>query len=348
MAATLVTTIPTLVFPNELDTLEFSGEENFALKIVVTDSVTDAEQTVLETTLTFGDGNAYLYDFAAHLNDFLETNPAVLSIYIDETEAASTTVLPCRATIEEGAISWCNNRALSLASGTRITSFDSTEYVTLYINASVTPTVKLYLFFADGTSVTETLTATSTGDGNLYALSWSWSDYEADFPTDCKNKFYATFTATTTNGIVISYYYRSMARPYGAQEIRYKNAFGAYETLLFASVLNSNKPEYTAAIINGVYRNYYIERARTYEAVSVILLDGQTEQAADFLEARTIERVKDNAPLALTEGELKEESTATHLLRLECKWRETARAALVTNSSSGKDIFDDSFDDSFN
>lgn len=342
--ATLSTSIPSLTFPQQLDTLEFAGSGSFDLLLTLQEDGGEAKE-ILDTTLTIGDTNAMVYDLALLLQDWLTTKPATLTISIDGTAAATTTVLPCRTYAPGGATSWCKTHALSLASGQRATTYNSTEYVSVYQTASETFIFSLVIFFPDGTSVTKTLTSSTDSTGCLETVRWKWSDFTDDIPQAYRNKFSATLTAKTNSGVVIAYRYNAVACPYGAQELRYRNAFGQWETLLFAMVTNKHKPTRTSAVINGEYRNYLVENATTYEGVSLALTDGQVAQAADFLEATAIERTSDGAVLALTDGELEEETTATALPRLKATWREVTRTPRPAASSTS--IFDESFDESF-
>lgn len=345
--ASLLTTIPTPAFPPQLDTLSLSlaqGEE-CAVTISLTQAGAEAEE-LLATTLTGGaDGTAEISDLASLLSDSLTTDAATLTITLDGAEAATATLMPCRAWAAGGAASWCATRALSLATGQRATTYGSTEYVSVARLREESFIFTLTIILPDGTQAAKTLTSGTAASGVIETVRWKWSDYADDIPSAYRNTFCAALTATTNGGQSVAFRYCAMTRPFGAQELRYRNAFGQWETLLFASVTTKHKPTRTAAVFNGEYRNYLIENATTYEGVTVALPDGQVAQAADFLEASTVERVTDGAALALTDGELEEESGPAAMPRLSATWRETTRSPRPATAATS--IFDESFDDSF-
>lgn len=345
--ASLTTSLPSLAFPQQVDSLSISLAKGKTCALVLTLTLPDGtEKEALSVTLTGGaSGTATLYDLAALLCDSLGNDTAALAVSLDGESAGGTTLIPCRAWADGGASSWCASRALSLATGQRVTSYASTEYVSVCRTASESFIFTLTLFFPDGTQAVKTLTSGTSESGDIETVSWKWSDFTDDIPSAYRNTFYATLIAKTNGGQYVAYRYAAMARPFGAQELRYRNAFGQWETLLFASVTTKHKPTRSAAVFNGEYRNYLVENATTYEGVSVALPDGQVAQAADFLEAKTVERMADGAALALTDGELDAESVATAMPRLSATWREVTRAPHPAASATS--IFDETFDETF-
>jgi len=344
--ASLLTSFPSYAFPQQLDTIKISLAKGVtcAVRLILE---TDSETKYLLTATLTGDtdGTATLADLAVLLADYMETDTATLALWLDGTEAASCTLVPCRAWASGGAASWCQSRALSLATGQRVTSYDSTEYVSVMHLASETFIFTLTLFFPDGTQKAETLTAATSASGDIETVKWKWSDFADDIPATYRNTFYATLAAKTNSGQTAAYRYASMARPFGTQELRYRNAFGQWETLLFSSVTAKHKPKRTSAVFNGIYRNYIVDNETTFEGVSVALPDGQVAQAADFLEAKTVERVSDGVSLALTDGELEEGSGAEAMPRLSATWREVTRTPHPAQAATN--IFDETFDETF-
>lgn len=344
--ASLITSFPSVAFPQQLDTIDIALAKGVTCAVQLTLETDSETKHLLTATLTGGtDGTAALADLAVLLSDSMESDTAALAIWLDGTQAASCTLIPCRAWASGGAASWCQGRALSLATGQRVTSYGSTEYVSVMHLANETFIYALTLFFPDGTQKAETLTATTSASGDIETVKWTWGDFADDIPSAYRNTFYATLSAKTNSGQTAAFRYCSMKRPFGSQELRYRNAFGQWETLLFSSVTAKHKPKRTSAVFNGIYRNYIVDNETTFEGVTVALPDGQVAQAADFLEAKTVERMADGVSLALTDGEIEEGSGAEAMPRLSATWREVTRTPHPAQAATS--IFDETFDESF-
>lgn len=366
----IVSSLPTLAFPYDLDRLEFTGTAGGSLEVTLTLGTDE----ILSTTLTFDStGAAALTDLAPLINTRLEESVGTLTVVytIDSTKTEKTvTVLPCRVPLNCTAAQWVKKSPLTLTTGAKTCALGDRQIFALYGTGY---TIRLRTPYGIITEVGDytddpagPIEMVSTPDGlSIVTLNWTG----LDLYTDDRETYNKGFTAVVecihygadgeTDQPVIYLTFRVIPAPYGAETILFHNAFGQWETMLFASVTQKDKPTRTGGTFEGRYRNYLVENATTFEAVSFSLADGEIATAADFLEATTLCRLSDSTIdtdggaditsdyfLALTDGELEAASTPDALPRLKATWREEARRPV--RGKLPVDIFDDSFDESYN
>lgn len=120
--ASLITSLPAIAFPHELDTLRIHG--NAPTKISI-----EYGGTPFQTTLT---PNADQEIVVAQLADYFReviTAPTRVQILLDDSVVAETQVLPCRWTMERPAVEYCQNFFLSAAPLEKTTHHKATEVV---------------------------------------------------------------------------------------------------------------------------------------------------------------------------------------------------------------------------
>lgn len=372
-------TFPTIAFPYDLDRLEFTGDTaGGSLDVTLSLSRTEGETTttdeILSTTLTFDSAKTVtLTDLAELLNTRLEDAPATLTLAYDDGTTSgelTTTLLPCRVPLAQSAVDWVKRCALTLTTGTKTCALGARQIFALYGTGY---TVRLRssrgVITVNGDETDDPggpIENVSTANGiTIVTLNWQGLDLYNDDPDAYAKGFTAVVECIhygddgKTDQPVITLTFRVIPAPYGSDTILFRNAFGQWETMLFAAVTKKDKPTRTGGTFEGRYRNYLVENATTYEGVSFSLSDDELQTAGDFLEATTLCRLSDSTIdldggaditsdnyLALTDGELEASSTPDALPRLKATWREEKRRPV--RGRTPVDIFDNTFDDTYN
>ena len=163
--ATLVTELPWLAFPAEVDSLTVSGtDETCSVMLTLGSGSVDAGLTIYESTLYFGeDGLAEIYGVGDLLDDFLDDAPQVLKVYVDGSMEGACLVMPCRG-IDVGAraTDFCKNNFLTLARE-KVTDGSETE---LLAWAEVTEEEPAADATGTGTNLGAELRGTEPGNGD--------------------------------------------------------------------------------------------------------------------------------------------------------------------------------------
>lgn len=360
----MVTLLSSPSFPYDIDTFTLTGGSS-GTSIDVTISI-DGEE-ILSTSLTYNtEGTIKLTDLATLLSTHLDSTPATLKI-VAGRETHSCTLLPCRVPLDCPAAKWVKSRPLTLTTGAKTCALADKQFFALYGTGYTVRLRSRYGVIAtsgDQTAAPAGGITTEERDGlTLVTLDWTQLDFYGDLPEEFAQGFTAVVECvhyasdgTTTDQPVISLTFHVIVPPYGSETIVFRNAFGQWETMLFAAVTQKDKPTRSAGTFEGNYKNYLVTAATTFEGVSFSLADGELPTAADFLEATTLARLAETTgdtaaaltianPLTLTDGELETESVATAMPRLKATWREQRRHP--RRGGLPANVFDSTFDTSF-
>lgn len=309
---TLLTTIPTLAFPCELDTLTFKADgDEYDVDI----AISVGQQTVLETSLIFDtDGQAVLDDMATLLSDHLETLSAFTVSYA--TTKASGYLIPCRLQMEETAAEFVTKSFLTTLQGTKITTLASKEFLSIYATSKETGTVTAHYLDEDDTLVTLTHSIShDTNTANIYTYDVSSALFETAEKTKLRLFMYSVKIGERTQNFHV---WQDMP---GEQGVLFYNAFGCLESFLFVEVEKVAKPTRHAAVISGIYRNYMAVEGTTYKGISRPLSEGEAMLADDLAHALRVWTQGSETELAITDNELKVLSSWDELPRLSLTWR---------------------------
>lgn len=341
----LLTPLPSIAFPHELDRLGIRASGAGATVAV---ALRLGPDTLLDTTLTAtGSGEAALSDLAPLLTDYLAGGqPLTLTLlinaapaaYADGTRAPAPLVIPCRARTAATAAQWTARRPLSLASGVLPASAAAPARAALYAPGGCQARLT---FDHPAAAPAASLQPEADSPAPIVRYAWRWPALLPPGTAD----FAATLTLTRPGAPPIIVRYASAPPPYGAAAVTFDNAFSQPETLLFDHLTHRHKPARSAEYFSGRYANFLIESATTCEAVSPPLTDGLLPLAADLLEARALTLEATGEELALTEGELEEATDPAALPRLRCTWRPAARTPL--RGALPPRVFDRTFDSTY-
>lgn len=347
--ATLATPIPDLVFPWEIDRLTFKSTTDVGVKLVLGGS------TLLEAALTPTEhGTAMLYGLARLITDNLPTpytDPQTLEVEINGTVAATTTVHYNRHLGSVRAEDFAPRSFLTPASGaTKTTTASSTEHLAWIAGTAETGEETLSVeavWYAPLTMevrpVEQTVKASGAGDIDTADVSPS----VLTPPDDLTEWRLAAYTVSL-NRRTISYTLATdgtAAAP--ATEVRFINAYGQEDTFLFLGQTEEEiKPTYSAATVDGLYRNYRIEAQPTVAVATGALSPAGERLFADLLTSPSIVRTADNAGLALTDSSFKPSNAWNASPSGTATFRETA-TGMRLDPVTAADTFDSSFDSTY-
>lgn len=335
--ATLLTTIPSLAFPHELDVIQFqAGEDEYDVEI----SVSVAGQTVLETVLVFDtDGLAGLDDMATFLTDHLKTQSAFTLKYGETT--VSSTLLPCRLEIRETAVEFCPKSFLTALQGKKVTAYGCKEFLSIYATAAEKGTVTFLSVDAEGnvkSTSKEIAHKTNTKGIYTYDVSAALFDPDADGANGLLQ--YTVRVGNRRQDFVL------MPDAYGGRCIFFHNGFGCLESFYFCEVERVAKPTRHNSVFAGQYMNYLVTENTTYKGISRPLSESEVMLADDIVHACELWMQGTEIPLAVTDNELKTLSSAEDMPRLSLTWR-TSRARTPFVPVRPVRTFDVTFDKTF-
>jgi len=346
--ATLLTTIPDILFPHELDELLFrregEDETSFGLTVDV------GADTALRATLSFGaDGTCRVQDLAQLLMDYADPAAArCVALGVEYSLATGgaarreAMLLPSRTPLRETAAEFCPRSFLSLLDGPKQTTPEDTEHFAFLSLPGAPPSDRaatLALSYADGTGRTEELAVpTPADDWDVCAFTLRPADWQEE-----GGPRLASLTVTVG---ARSQELELVAAPWGSEAVEFRNSFGCPETLRLWEVEREAKPARSAASVAGRYRNYRVEPLTTFKGTTAPLLDSELPFVDDAVHALRLSRPADGAELSLTDSEWKRSSAATEMPRATLTWREAARAAAFRPSRPAR-VFDGTFDESF-
>lgn len=339
--AELLTDIPSIVFPHEVDTLRFSASEDFRVRLVL-----EGEE-LLDVTLTpDAHSDATLYGLASLIGDAIEGSMPVLAISLDGKEVAETSVLPCREKVNGTAQDLQGRIFLTLSSGrTKRIPMDGNESLAWTVDGT-TPEVSieaLWVGDAIPTIYTSSQTVKGTDDGDIATADVSPRRLKA--PKD---------------GCTLVRYTASVGRrsqPYAVIQpdtdlhpvtaLRFRNVFNRDDTFyFFGKVEQEVKPTYSSISVQGITLNYRIETQPTWKAHTGPMGDAEECLFADLVQARHVWRMDDGTELTLTDCEFKPTNGSSDLLSGTLTWREAAEGCTFRPAVPVR-TFDKTFDPTF-
>lgn len=312
--ATLLTSIPSLAFPYELDVLQFQADtDEYDVDIAISIS----GQTVLETTLVFDtDGLAEIDDMANFLIDHLKKQSTFTLKY--GNTFAKITLLPCRFDMDETAASFCQKSFLTALQGPKVTSLGCKEFLSIYATSSEKGVVSLICTDKENnihTFSSEISHGTNTGGIYTYDVS------PALFATD-SDKYdlvgYSVVVGSRKQSFIL------MPDTYGSRGVLFLNGFGCLESFNFCEVEKVTKPVRQSAMFGGKFRNYLVTEDTTYKGISRSLSEGEQMLADDLVHALQMWAQGSETELTITDNELKCVSSSEDMPRLSLTWRVVA------------------------
>lgn len=339
--AELLTDIPSMAFPHEVDVLAFSSSQDFRVRLTLED------EELLDVTLTpDASGAAALYGLASLINDSIEGSMPVLTISIDGQQAAETPVLPCRERLSGTAQDLQGKIFLTLSSGhTKRIPMDGNETLAWTVDG-ITPEVSIFATWVgdDIPSIyTSEQTISGTDDGDIATADVSPRLLKA--PQD---------------GCTLVRYIASVGRRRQTYEIhrtgtdlcpvtglRFRNIFNQDDTFYFFGKMEQEvKPTYSSLSVQGHTRNYRIETQPTWKAYTGPMNDAERFLFCDLAQALQVWRMDNGTQLTLTECDYKPSNMLTESPSGSLTWREAAEGCTFKPATPVR-TFDKTFDKTF-
>lgn len=327
----LITTIPALAFPQELDVLTFSGTADATLNVELLIDAT----SILDVSVVYGSSGTVTLSGLTELIQSYVNDGVLHRLYVraDAQQVANVPVIGCRVNPDLGANDFCSSSFLSLLSCKKNTYPGAKEYVNLYLSASASLTVRRLWLASDETVVSDTLTMSlNTG---LQTVDVSPMVREGmkllSYEVRCGTRIMNFKVVHDTDCNVTS--------------VLFHNSFGLPETFHFFGVVEQEvKPTRSSAIINGSFKNYYVETIPTWKATTS--LGEEDNLLVDLVSSDYVERCSDHCPLALNGEEVKISNDRYEMTMASVTWRESSSTRRFTPKYKVK-TFDDTFDDTF-
>lgn len=352
--ARLLTDIPALVFPVGLDRLVLASEDQHETSCRLRIGVGPA--TVFETTLWFDTtGQVTVEDLAPLVCDQLrDMDFRAVPLELEVTAATGGSyviddrlLLPCRVAPAEDAAAFCRNRFLTLCDVKQTTAAD-TEHFALYDPPGDTLTTAAVLRL----TLLDTATGRITTEERSIALPESRPDAAAvGFSLRLRDlvpeeEGLQLVSVEVTAGRRHKTLLMAEA-PCGSVAVELRNAFGCRETVRLARAERETKPARQAAFMGGRYRNYLVREETTWKGTTLPVADGELPLIDDLVHAPRLWRAADGAELAVTDSEWKYSTEAGEMPRATVTWRESGRVSVFTPEQTAGNIFDSTFDETY-
>lgn len=339
--AELLTDIPSMVFPHEVDVLRFSSKEDFRVQLVL-----EGEE-LLDATLTPGaSSGAALYGLADLINDSIEGSMTVLVISLDGTEVAETSVLPCRTRLSEKAEDIKEKIFLTLSSGlTKCVPMDASETLSWTVD-EISPEISIFATWVGDalpTIYTSSQTIKGTDDGDIATADVSPRLLKA--PRDgCTLVRYIASVGRRNQTYEI---HRTGTDLCPVTGLRFRNVFNQDDTFyFFGKVEQEVKPTYSSLSTQGRTSNYRIETQPTWKAYTGPMNDAGRWLFCDLVQTLKVWRMEDGTELTLTDCDCKPSNILTDSPSGSLTWREAAEGCTFEPVVAVR-TFDGTFDETF-
>lgn len=339
--AELLTDIPSVVFPHEVDVLRFSSKEDFSVRLVL-----EGEE-LLDVTLTPDvSSGAALYGLADLINDAIEGSMPVLVISLDGTKVSETSVLPCRTRLSGKAEDQQKKIFLTLSSGhTKLVPMGGNETLAWTVDG-ITPEVCIEAVWVgdDIPSIyTSSQTIKGTDDGDIATADVSPRLLKA--PQDgCTLLRYIASVGRRSQTYEI---HRTGTDLCPVTGLRFRNIFNRDDTFyFFGKVEEELKPTYASLSTQGRTFNYRIETQPTWKAHTGPMNDAGRLLFCDLVQALNVWRMDNGTQLALTDCEFKPTNGYSDLLSGTLTWREATEGCTFHPAIPIR-TFDKTFDRTF-
>ena len=339
--------IPDFVLSSQLDNFTISADKR------VTFVLKQANTVILQETYTQDASNQiHILDLFSLMEPYLIGSPMLQFSYevsaSSETTISKTfTVLLCRPIIPCSGVDFVTNYFLTtLAGRDKITSFNRTE--TLYLTTGS--------LSSGGTTIPVTAECVFVNDQNQLLKSTRSLGNVADYgicsidvsPSRFTQSGYRLLRYTILAGARKQTFRVDQDEPESVG-LKFRNSFGCVETFYFVGG-DTVEPELTrsAAYFAGQYKNYYVDEQRKHTLNTGYIPEGMFNLADDVARATEVWLMDESGdiPITITESNTSRSDEDDGLFAFTVSYifasRYQQRLHLLP------DIFDDSFDDTYN
>lgn len=343
--ATLITFLPSIIFPYEVDSIAVSSKEAARIKLKL-----DGTSLLDVRLIPDPSGVIRMFDLMSLLNDALtgEFAKHTLSVYLDDVKAASTIVIPCRNRLDRTANEVATLGFLTmLESDVKYIPPEASEGL-YWVKSGEETNIQVESIWSDssGNEWAENSQALSS---ELYGEVYCFADVSPELitpPEDGEDWVLVEYTVHVGTQRQMTY---RMA-PLGSYlcsptAMGFINSFGVEDTIyLYGSAEKEMKPEYSAAVTGGLSRNYRITCQPTWKASAGDHCD--LGLLLDFCTSPSAWRMDNLADVTVTESDIKQSNDYSARPESTISWRESKRGARFEPHRIPR-TFDETFDQTF-
>lgn len=332
------TDITTYHFVTELDQIQYTTNDDVTFSIKDSNNV-----TVLSSTYTPVDGKVTI----CHLYKLLmPLVPGVMATFTLTMGSSSKTVkvVHSRERVDEGAMTFLPSFFLSAVMTERDTALGRREAVTLLPFESTDVSATCLYIDSDGTMTTETKSvATSLAADTVHTLDVSPSAFVDD---DAGELIGYTVTAGSR-----SMKFRVTTLKTADVAMLVQNTFGAWEPFYFEGMTEYNA-DFTRenAYINGQLKNYNVDMVRTYKSYTGPLRPAGVILAMDLAACEDLYLLENNVTgdaIVVTAVDVKHTSEDDDIRDFTITWQHASMVGASTTVVRPPELFDDTFDDTY-
>lgn len=335
--ATLQTTLPSVAFPWEIDTLTFKRYFTDSERALFT--LIYGGQTIFEDEIMYFDidGTFVLNHVGELLLDYDTHQAEVFKVITKDNSFEG--IYECQIipnySLTEPAAEVIDRSYLTLLTGAKHSAPDGVEVISLYTSSGESVVTIEYTYLtADGECARETeQRAISAPSGRV-------SSFAIDFST------LSIPDGATLVGVALRVGPRHQAyiiNPQLRHSLRFLNSFGQEDVIYFTELEIDAKSERSLAVFDGVVRAHRVTPNTTIKGTTLPLMESElvwAEEAANALYLRNSE----GRPVAVTDSELRYTTSPQDLPQLVLTWKEAH-----PYHQFGRDVhtFDTTFDTTY-
>ena len=330
--ATLVTTLPSLAFPHEVDELDITASTSTKVELRYNG------KTIFSSSLFPVDGRIELRDITSLLDSYLTASVNNFEVYIDGSRADYTSLIPCRLWVD------CHAEDLDGFFLTRATEKythpGAREKLVLYAN---NPTVYITAIGQHKETgevakveIVRNISSSGLAILDLFGVLNTTSD-----------SYNILRYIVQVGKSKITYHMIPDGMADNVHDFGFINSFNQEEVItLTGAAVREMKVERRSAIIGGQYRNFEADAVPHWTVDSGMMLDGMGGLFDDLISATKVWRVGDNVQMAVTDSDFKVADDNATALQGSVTLRETGRKYRHHVAQQVR-TFDITFDDTF-
>lgn len=340
--AELLTDIPSLAFPHEVDVLRFSSKEDFRVRLTLED------EELLDVTLTpDASGAAKLkgvMELLCESTDDSKSPMPMLTIGVDSI-SYSVRILPCRVRLSDSAARLSEKIFLTMSTnGVKLIPMGAVESL-YWHDASGVSKMEVKTYWVQGGRIVKVKYDgfLVVKDGEICHASFSTKEMMA--PADgCKLVQFTARAGQRTMTYVMADDGMHDAPTTG---VRFQNCFGKWDNFYFYGKMEKEvKPEYTQTVDGAITCGYRFKCQPTMKAHTGPMTEAVARLFQDLCTSKKVRRMDNGTELTLTDCEFKPTNGYSDVLSGSLTWREAAEGCTF-NPSTPVRTFDKTFDTTF-
>lgn len=332
------------MFSSALDKIVFSTDQASA-----TFRLSLGEQEILnETYVPDANGKVSIVDLHDLVEPYLASN-LIEQFSYQITDAAKATVSKnfvvqfCAAEASVDAKPFMESYFLSTLLGEKVTSSGRKEFLHLVVFEATPVSVTCLFLTSSGYQTKNVSLDELTGLNQVVTI-----DVSPDKFTDEAGEL---FSYTVNVGNRSQVFQMDLSCPDAAPCLLFTNSFGCQETI-YCTGTHTLDPEYgrSSTVIDGKFRNYYIEEKRTFKANTGLLNTAMSLWADDLFRSKEIyllEGIQPGKEVTITDSESKRTNDLDALPAYTFEYRYAQRNQNILQLPRAGRVFDNTFDNTF-